>query len=47
MKFGVLSHLKHLKEAPMKHAFTLAIRTVLFEVLWTLGTSYVPGALPG
>lgn len=31
----------------MKHAFTLAIRTVLFEVLWTLGTSYVPGALPG
>ena len=47
VKFGVLTHLKHLKEAPMKHAFMLAIRTVLFEVLWTLGTSYVPVALPG
>jgi hypothetical protein len=47
LKFGVLSHLKHLKEAPMKQAFVLGIRTILFEAIWILGTSYISGVLPG
>jgi hypothetical protein len=34
------------KEAPMRHAFMLGIRSVS-ETLWTIGTSYIAAGLPG
>ncbi len=31
----------------MKNASVFGIRAVLFEVVWTIGTGYVSGVLPG
>ena len=47
LKLLFLTDLKRWMEAPMKHAFVLGIRAVLFEIVWTIGTGYVSGVLPG
>jgi hypothetical protein len=46
LKFSVLTDWKRWKEAPMKHAFVLGVRSIL-ETVWTIGTSYVSAVLPG
>jgi hypothetical protein len=46
LKFLVLTDWKRWKEAPMRQAFMVGVRSVL-ETLWTVGTSYVSAALPG
>lgn len=46
LKFLVLSASKRWKEAPMKQAIVLGVRSVL-ETFWTIGASYIAAALPG
>ena len=46
LKLLVLTDWKRRKEAPMKQAFVLGVRSIL-ETVWTIGTGYVSAALPG
>ena len=46
LKFLFLIDGKRRKEAPMKQAFVLGVRSVL-ETIWAISTSYVAALLPG